>query len=68
MSRELRFVGTTSDYDECPAMYELPNGDYVVQGEVLTDPGEVAQLQKLGLGEGAVVVPRALLTRFAPKV
>ncbi len=67
MARELRFIGTTSDHDECPTLYELPSGDYAVQGDLLTDPEEIAQLRALGAAEGAVVVPRALLVRFAPK-
>lgn len=67
MTGKLRFIGTTSDGDECPVLYERENGDYVVQGEEVTDPDELAQLRKVGPADKAVVIPRALLTRFAPK-
>jgi hypothetical protein len=63
----LTFVGTTSQGGGCPTLYETDGGDYVVQGDVLTDPEALAQLKDVLPGETFVVVPRALLTRFAPK-
>ncbi|MFI1401095.1 hypothetical protein [Streptomyces sp. NPDC020681] len=64
----LRFIGTTSDSGQCPTLYEVEeSGDIVVQGERLTDPEHLAQLRDVGEGETFVVIPRELLTRFAPK-
>ncbi|WP_392895670.1 hypothetical protein [Streptomyces sp. LN699] len=64
----LRFIGTTSEYRNCPTLYEVvETGDIVVQGDVLTDPEHLAQLRVVGEHEGFVVVPRELLTRLAPK-
>jgi hypothetical protein len=39
----------------------------VVQGCTVTDPDDLAQLQDVLDGESFVVVPRELLTRFAPR-
>lgn len=64
---ELRFIGSTSEGGDCPTLYETPDGDIVVQGDILTDPEAISQLRHVKPGEGWVVVPRALLTRFAPK-
>ncbi|MEU2625868.1 hypothetical protein [Kitasatospora sp. NPDC007106] len=64
---KLRFLGTTSDSGNCPTLYETETGDIVVQGERLTDPEALAQLRDVKDSETFVVVPRALLTRFAPK-
>ncbi|MFI6580312.1 hypothetical protein [Embleya sp. NPDC050493] len=64
---KLRFVGTTSKDGDCPTLYETENGDFVVQGDRLTDPEALAQLKDVKDGETFVVVPRALLARFAPK-
>ncbi|MEI5102057.1 hypothetical protein RB200_30495 [Streptomyces sp. PmtG] len=45
----------------CPALWSKPaTGDYVVQGYVVTDPAELAQLD-LPKGEGAVRIPAAVL-------
>ncbi|MET8746705.1 hypothetical protein [Streptomyces sp. NPDC004728] len=64
----LRFIGTTSEHGNCPTLYErIETGDVVVQGDELTDPEELAQLRDLGERETCVVIPRDLLTRFAPK-
>ncbi|WP_406296606.1 hypothetical protein [Embleya sp. NBC_00888] len=63
----LRFVGTTSDHGDCPTLYETDRGDFVVQGDRLTDPEALAQLRDVKDGETFVVVPRELLARFAPK-
>ncbi|MFJ2821944.1 hypothetical protein ACIO7M_12615 [Streptomyces toxytricini] len=64
----LRFLGTTSEYGNCPTLYEVvETGDIVVQGDQLTDPDHLAQLRDVGEDEAFVVIPRALLTRFAPK-
>lgn len=64
----LRFIGTTSEHGNCPTLYEVvETGDIVVQGDQLTDPENLAQLRDVGKGETFVVIPRDLLTRFAPK-
>jgi hypothetical protein len=67
MTRRLWKVGTNSGNDGCPTLYTEPGADtYVVQGDPVTDPAEVAQLD-LGVGEAAVTVPRELLANFGPK-
>ncbi|GGP59373.1 hypothetical protein [Streptomyces melanogenes] len=64
----LRFIGTTSEYGNCPTLYEIAEtGDIVVQGAKITDPADLAGLRDLGADETAVIIPRELLTRFAPK-
>ncbi|GGS27846.1 hypothetical protein F2B00_00330 [Streptomyces parvus] len=64
----LRFIGTTSEDGNCPTLYEVvETGDIVVQGDQLTNPEDLAQLRNVGPHETSVVIPRALLTRFAPK-
>ena len=61
-------VGSGSGNDGCPTLYELPGtGDYLVQGDAVTDPEEIAQLTNVKPGEQAVTVPRALLANFGPK-
>lgn len=64
---KLRMIGTTSGGGNCPTLYETDSGDIVVQGPLLTDPEARSQLRDVLTGEEFVVVPRALLTRFAPK-
>jgi hypothetical protein len=64
---KLKFVGSTSDSGQCPTLYETETGDYVVQGHELTDEEALGQLRDVLPGERFVVVPRELLTRFAPK-
>ena len=64
---KLTFVGSTSQGGGCPTLYETDNGDWVVQGDRLTDPEALAELKDVLPGETFVVIPRALLTRFAPK-
>ena len=64
---KLHKIGTTSQSGGCPTLYEADNGDIVVQGDRLTDPEALAQLSDVLEGEEFVVVPRALLSRFAPK-
>ncbi|MEV8099888.1 hypothetical protein [Kitasatospora sp. NPDC085879] len=64
---KLRFLGSTSDSGNCPTLYETETGDIVVQGERLTDPEALEHLRDVLPGETFVVVPRDLLTRFAPK-
>lgn len=67
MARRLRLLGTTSDEGKCPTLYEdVDTGDIIVQGYTVTDPDDVAQLANVLDGESFVVVPRDLLTRFAP--
>jgi sorbitol-specific phosphotransferase system component IIA len=54
----LRFLG----------LYEAEEtGDIVVQGDRLTDLEHLAQLRDVGEHETFVVIPRELLTHFAPK-
>ncbi|GAA3718449.1 hypothetical protein GCM10023082_14980 [Streptomyces tremellae] len=65
--RIFRKVGTNSGNDGCPTLYTEPASDtYVVQGDPVTDPGELAQLD-LARGESAVTVPRELLANFGPQ-
>lgn len=64
---QLRFIGTTSEHGNCPTLYETETGDIVIQGDQLTELADLAQLRDLGVKETAVVIPRELLTRFAPK-
>ncbi|MFF3897916.1 DUF6879 family protein [Streptomyces sp. NPDC001812] len=64
----LRFIGTTSDDGDCPTLYEIPETDEIlVQGDRETDPGHLAQLRDVKPSETFVRVPRALLTRYAPR-
>ncbi|MFJ8309802.1 MULTISPECIES: hypothetical protein [unclassified Streptomyces] len=64
----LRFIGTTSEHGNCPTLYEvIETGDVAVQGKLLTDPEHLGQLRDVGEGETVVIIPRELLTRFAPK-
>ncbi|MEU8582339.1 hypothetical protein [Streptomyces abikoensis] len=64
----LRFIGSTSDNGNCPTLYEIEEtGDIVVQGDRLVDATHLAQLRDIKDAETFVVVPRELLTRYAPK-
>ena len=68
MARRLSKVGTNSGNNGCPTLYQLPGtDDYVVQGDRITDPAELQQLDNLTPDEGAVTVPRELLANFGPK-
>lgn len=67
MAWHLRKVGTNSGNNGCPTLYETEAGAYVVQGDRVTDPAELDQLDNLTTDEGAVVVPRELLANFGPK-
>ncbi|MGW2936330.1 DUF6879 family protein [Streptomyces sp. NPDC001156] len=68
MARQLRFTGTDSKVDGCPALHtDVGTGDIVVQGTPVTDPADLAQLQHFGPDEAAVVVPRELLVNWGPK-
>ncbi|MFJ9376120.1 DUF6879 family protein [Streptomyces sp. NPDC101455] len=65
--RRMWKVGTNSGNDGCPTLYTAPGADtYVVQGDPVTDPAELDQLD-LAQGEAAVTVPRELLANFGPK-
>ncbi|MCD9145789.1 hypothetical protein [Streptomyces albireticuli] len=64
----LEFIGTTSKDGDCPTLYrDTETGNYVVQGDRLTDPEHLAQLRDVKKSETFVVIPADLLTRFAPK-
>jgi len=68
MARQLRFTGTDSKVDGCPALHtDVSTGEVVVQGTPVTDPEDIAQLRHFGAGEAAVVVPRELLVNWGPK-
>jgi hypothetical protein len=64
---KLKFLGTSSEDGKCPTLYETPTGDIVVQGYELIDAEALEQLRDVLPGERFVIVPRELLTRFAPK-
>jgi hypothetical protein len=64
---KLKFLGTSSDDGKCPTLYETETGDIVVQGYELTDAEALEQLRDVLPGEKFVVVPRVLLTRYAPR-
>lgn len=67
MARRLRMLGTTSDDGKCPTLYEdLDTGDVLVQGKQ-ADADDIAQMVNPLSGETMVVIPRELLTRFAPR-
>ncbi|MFI1827104.1 hypothetical protein ACH41E_11760 [Streptomyces sp. NPDC020412] len=64
----LRFLGTTSEDGDCPTLYEvIETGEIIVQGDRLTDRAHLDELRNVKDSETFVVVPRTLLTRFAPK-
>ncbi|WP_431928689.1 DUF6879 family protein [Nonomuraea jabiensis] len=68
MARRLRFNGTDSGVNGCPAIHEdLDTGEIIVHGPPLTDREDIAQLRHLNQGETAIVVPRELLVDFGPK-
>lgn len=69
MARRLRVLGSTSGIGDCPTLYEdVDTGEVVVQGDAVTDPTDIAQLQHVKDGEAFVVVPRSLLVDFSPRV
>ncbi|MEW2129363.1 DUF6879 family protein [Streptomyces sp. NPDC005435] len=64
----LRFIGTTSDDGDCPTLYEISETEEIlVQGDRETEPEHLAQLRDVKPSETFVRVPRALLTRYAPR-
>ncbi|WP_416973912.1 DUF6879 family protein [Streptomyces sp. 4F14] len=64
----LRFIGTTSGLGNCPTLYEIEGTDEIlVQGDLETDPGHLAQLKDVKESEAFVRVPRTLLTQYAPR-
>ncbi|MFI9835194.1 DUF6879 family protein [Streptomyces sp. NPDC051913] len=68
MARRLRFNGTGSGVNGCPAVHEdLDTGEVIIHGPALTDPDDIARLRHLGQDEVPVVVPRELLVDFGPK-
>ncbi|MEU0788376.1 hypothetical protein ABZ341_43510 [Streptomyces sp. NPDC006173] len=67
MRSRLRFIGTTSESGNCPALYEdTDTGDIVVQGYTVTEPEDIAQLRDVLPSESFVRIPRELLPRFTP--
>lgn len=49
MVRRLRFTGTDSKVDGCPALHtDEDTGEIIVQGTPVTDPEDLAQLQHFG--------------------
>ncbi|MFD6349918.1 DUF6879 family protein [Streptomyces roseolus] len=68
MARQLRFTGTDSKIDGCPALHtDEGTGEIIVQGKPIIDPADLAQLQHFGPDEAAVAVPRELLVNWGPK-
>jgi len=68
MARRLRFNGTGSGVNGCPAVHEdLDSHEIIVHGTPLTDPDDLSQLQHLSEGEVPIVVPRELLVDYGPK-
>jgi hypothetical protein len=68
MPRNIRFNGTGSGVNGCPAVHEdLDTGEVIIHGPALTDPDDIARLRHLGEGEVPIVVPRELLVDFGPK-
>ncbi|MFC4113840.1 hypothetical protein [Nonomuraea zeae] len=64
----MRFLGSTSEAGACPTLYETDRGTIVVQGLQVTDAEALADLRDVLDGEGAVEVPRELLTEIARRV
>jgi hypothetical protein len=63
--RRLCKAGDSGEYGECPAVYlEKPPTTSVAQGPML-GPADMAELQELGAGEGAVRLPTETLLRAA---
>jgi hypothetical protein len=49
MARRLRFNGTGSGVNGCPAVHEdLDTGEVIIHGPALTDPDDIAHLRHLG--------------------
>ena len=68
MARRLRFNGTGSGVNGCPAVHEdVDTGEVIIHGPALTDPDDIARLRHLGQDEVPIVVPRELLVDFGPK-
>ncbi|WP_316522861.1 DUF6879 family protein [Kitasatospora brasiliensis] len=68
MNRRLRFTGSNSGLNGCPTLYEsVETNEVIVQGDLVTDPDEIAQFRNIKPGEGFVTVPRVLLADFAPR-
>jgi hypothetical protein len=68
MARQLRFTGTDSKVDGCPALHtDEGTGQIIVQGTPVTDPEDLAQLRHFGPDDAAVSVPRELLVNWGPK-
>jgi hypothetical protein len=68
MTRQLRFTGTDSKVDGCPALHtDVDTGEIIVQGTPVTDFEDLTQLQHFGPDEAAVAVPRELLVNWGPK-
>ncbi|AGP55012.1 hypothetical protein [Streptomyces rapamycinicus] len=63
-------LGTTNDYNDCPDIWQLDNGDIAVIGRDLTDayrsrlPGEV----RIAADERLVVIPGITLSAAKPEI
>ncbi|MFD4660475.1 hypothetical protein ACFWP2_33195 [Kitasatospora sp. NPDC058444] len=62
MLRWLSGEGSCRD-GTCPTLWGTEDGNYVVQGYVITDPEHLAEL-RLSAGETAVLVPSAILNGY----
>ncbi|MGW7363649.1 DUF6879 family protein [Streptomyces sp. NPDC054841] len=68
MARQLRKVGTNSGNNGCLTLYRIEGTDtWLIRGDRVTDPDELAQLENLTVEEGAATVPRELLANFGPR-
>lgn len=52
----------------CPNVHDYEDGRAAVQGELLTDPEALAQLDQMPPDERVVLVPPALLLEYADAI
>lgn len=74
----MRRIGTSPQQrgcatgQNCPDVLELDSGDYLVIGELATDPDTLAQLllsgASIGEGESAVIVPEDVMLAAAREI
>lgn len=62
---KVTYLGSTSTVGQCPTAYATDRGTYLIQGDIVTDPEALAELQRHGNGipphETVVEVPTALM-------